>query len=83
MYDPSLSFLRQDSSGTSIFTLRIFLKRSKTLRFERSENRSAAGLGFEPRLHGPEPRVLPLDDPAFYHLLPHKERAIIVRNEER
>ena len=24
----------------------------------------AAGLGFEPRLRGPEPRVLPLDDPA-------------------
>lgn len=25
----------------------------------------AAGLGFEPRLHGSEPRVLPLDDPAM------------------
>ena len=25
---------------------------------------SAAGLGFEPRLLGPEPSVLPLDDPA-------------------
>lgn len=24
----------------------------------------AAGLGFEPRLPGPEPGVLPLDDPA-------------------
>src|SRR5438067_4697584 len=26
--------------------------------------RKAAGLGFEPRLLGPEPSVLPLDDPA-------------------
>ena len=26
----------------------------------------AAGLGFEPRLDGPEPSVLPLDDPANY-----------------
>ena len=25
----------------------------------------AAGLGFEPRLLGPEPSVLPLDDPAW------------------
>lgn len=26
---------------------------------------NAAGLGFEPRFRGPEPRVLPLDDPAI------------------
>ena len=26
----------------------------------------AAGLGFEPRYHPPEGRVLPLDDPAIY-----------------
>jgi hypothetical protein len=31
-------------------------------RFQRV--REAAGLGFEPRLLGPEPSVLPLDDPA-------------------
>ncbi len=28
----------------------------------------AAGLGFEPRLPGPEPDVLPLDDPATKQL---------------
>lgn len=28
----------------------------------------AAGLGFEPRFQGPEPCVLPLDDPAEFYL---------------
>src|SRR5712691_13486144 len=31
---------------------------------ERARRGEAAGLGFEPRLLGPEPSVLPLDDPA-------------------
>ena len=30
------------------------------------EGSNAAGQGFEPRLPGPEPGVLPLDDPAMY-----------------
>lgn len=33
----------------------------------------AAGLGLEPRLTGPEPVVLPLDDPAIFHILPQNK----------
>ena len=30
----------------------------------------ARGQGFEPRLAGPEPAVLPLDDPRIYSIFP-------------
>lgn len=29
----------------------------------------AAGLGFEPKLPGPKPGVLPLDDPAMFKII--------------
>src|SRR4029078_4879520 len=41
----------------------LFSKDAKTRRLA-AGSREAAGLGFEPRLLGPEPSVLPLDDPA-------------------
>src|SRR4029453_19067528 len=42
-------------------------KNGKTRRFQRVLE--AAGLGFEPRLPGPEPGVLPLHDPATAPIL--------------
>ncbi len=33
------------------------------------KTKTAAGLGFEPRFRGPEPRVLPLDDPAIFNYI--------------
>src|SRR5437773_7005425 len=42
---------------------RVSWSKRRKPRLERGFN-EAAGLGFEPRLLGPEPSVLPLDDPA-------------------
>ena len=45
-------------------------KRSIQLSYGRIINTQiAAGQGFEPRLPGPEPGVLPLDDPAKYFVI--------------
>lgn len=72
---PSSSFVdTQDSSGTSIFLALLMMvgvsegvpEETETLRFERSENRSAARLGIEPRLMDSESIFLPLEDLAKY-----------------
>src|SRR5438067_11859126 len=60
--------VRPDASGDELDAVvrnryRHQPKKKKTPR-ERGFSRQAAGLGFEPRLLGPEPSVLPLDDPA-------------------
>src|SRR5438876_2648914 len=71
--------VRPDASGDELDAVvrnryRHQAKKKKTPR-ERGFSRQAAGLGFEPRLLGPEPSVLPLDDPARASIVPPRSPA--------
>src|SRR3989441_9511939 len=50
------------------------LRKQRRMRQQLTQNLLAGGGGFEPPLRGPEPRVLPLDDPPPTHpTLPHPQ----------